>query len=70
VTIDPREVECWRIRILLVPPCSTGLVLQGFAEPGDRDLVSDASSEPGNVIVVILFNKAPAQKGGGYDYPE
>jgi hypothetical protein len=32
-------------------------------------LRSDASSEPGNVLVFILF-KAPAPKGGDYGYPE
>lgn len=32
-------------------------------------LRSDASSEPGNVLVFILF-KAPAAKGGDYGYPE
>jgi len=33
-------------------------------------LRSDASSEPGNVLVFILFSNPSAQKGSDYDYPE
>jgi uncharacterized protein len=58
---------------LTVQRSAFGEVVAEYVSAVDGEVAalrSDASSEPGNVLVFILFNKAPAQKGGDYDYPE